>query len=240
MCQRLEPEEVIRSVNDGSYAVRTILGWTVNGPLRDGNYETTRDEVAYVTSNRISVGKLDELWNQQFKYDFPEGSQEEQLEMSQEDLQFTDSMSQSARLVEGHYCIGLPLKNKQLRMPNNHVTAEQLALKKKKLLKNLSFLEDYITFMSDMITKGYAMKVPDEDVSRSNGKVWYIPHHGVYHPKKHKLCVVFDCGASYQGVTLNEQLLQEPDLTSTLIGVITRFRQEPVATIADVEACSTR
>lgn len=50
-------------------------------------------------------------------------------------------------------------------------------------------------------------KVPDEELGRNDGKVWYIPHHGVYHPKKHKLRVVFDCGASYQGVTLNEQLL---------------------------------
>ncbi len=33
----LEPLEVIRSVNDGPYAIRTILGLTVNGPLfKDG------------------------------------------------------------------------------------------------------------------------------------------------------------------------------------------------------------
>ncbi|KAK0133288.1 hypothetical protein N1851_031202 [Merluccius polli] len=87
-----------------------------------------------------------------------------------------------------------------------------------------------------MITKGYATKVHDEYLSRNDGKVWYILHHGVYHPKKHKIHVVFDCGTSYQRATLNEQLLQGADLTSTLIGVITRFRQEPVATMADVEA----
>ncbi|KAK5916218.1 hypothetical protein CgunFtcFv8_011226 [Champsocephalus gunnari] len=122
-------------------------------------------------------------------------------------------------------------------MPNNKVLAEQRALHlKKKLIKNPSFCEDYITFMSDMIWKGYATKVPDEDLSGSDGKVWYIPHHGVYHPKKHNIFVVFDCSASYLGTALNEQLLQGPDLNSTLIGVINRFRQEPVATIADVEA----
>ena len=58
----------------------------------------------------------------------------------------------------------------------------------------------------------------------------------MYHPKKHKLHFVFDCGASYLGASLNDQLLQGPDLTSTLIGVITRFLQEPVAIMADVEA----
>ncbi|KAK7896104.1 hypothetical protein WMY93_021429 [Mugilogobius chulae] len=90
--------------------------------------------------------------------------------------------------------------------------------------------------MSNIIEKGYAVKVPDKDLSRDDGKVWYLPHHGVYHPKKHTLRVVFDCGVSYQGTTLNEQLLQGPNLTSTLLGVITRFRQEEVALMADVEA----
>ena len=32
----LEPWEVIRSADGGPYAVKTILGWTVNGPLRGG------------------------------------------------------------------------------------------------------------------------------------------------------------------------------------------------------------
>ena len=40
----MEPE-VIRSINDGPYAIRTILGWTVNG--REGNCKTARDEVAF-------------------------------------------------------------------------------------------------------------------------------------------------------------------------------------------------
>ena len=37
-------------------------------------------------------------------------------------------------------------------------------------------------------------------------------------------------------MSLNEQLLQGPDLTSSLIGVVIRFRQEPIAIMADTEA----
>ncbi len=47
---------------------------------------------------------------------------------------------------------------------------------------------------------------------------------------------VFDCGATFQGTSLNTQLLQGPDLTSSLIGVITRFRKERVVIMADIEA----
>ena len=92
---------------------------------------------------------------------FPRVTQDELLELSREDLQFMDNVS----LVEGHFCIGLPPKNKELCMPNNRAMAEQLALNlRKKLLKNPSFREYYIAIMTDMITKGYALKVPDNDL----------------------------------------------------------------------------
>ena len=35
VAKALDPKEVICSVKDGPYAVRTALGWTVNGPLRE-------------------------------------------------------------------------------------------------------------------------------------------------------------------------------------------------------------
>ena len=87
-----------------------------------------------------------------------------------------------------------------------------------------------------MLSKGYAEKVPDNVLDRSDGGKWYLPHHRVFHPQKKKLRVVFDCGATFRGVSLNSQLLQGPDLTSSLIGVLTRFRKEPVVIAADIEA----
>lgn len=46
--------------------------------------------------------------------------------------------------------------------------------------------------------------------------------------------MVFDCGAAYKGTSLNHQLLQGPNLTSTLLGVLRRFRLEPVAVMGDI------
>ena len=46
----------------------------------------------------------------------------------------------------------------------------------------------------------------------------------------------FDCSAEYEGEALNKHLLQGPNLTSKLVGVLSRFRQEPVAFMADIEA----
>lgn len=105
-----------------------------------------------------------------------------------------------------------------------------------KLKRNPTFHEEYTSFMNDMLNKGYAVAVPTTHLNRQDCKVWYIPHHGVYHPQKKKLRVVFDCAASYRGVSSNGELLQGPNLTSSLLGVLTRFRQEPVAMMADIEA----
>ena len=47
--------------------------------------------------------------------------------------------------------------------------------------------------------------------------------------------MVFDCAARFGDTSLNDKLLQGPDLTKNLIGVLLRFRQEPVALMADME-----
>ena len=68
------------------------------------------------------------------------------------------------------------------------------------------------------------------------GHIWYLPHHGVFHPKKpNKLRVVFDCSATFDGESLNHMLMQGPDLTNSLVGILCRFRKHEVAVTCDIE-----
>ena len=62
------------------------------------------------------------------------------------------------------------------------------------------------------------------------------PHQGVLNPNKGKIRVVFDCSSQYKGNSINQNLLSGPDLTNQLIGVLHRFRLEPVAFMADIQA----
>ena len=95
-----------------------------------------------------------------------------------------------------------------------------------------------ITFMSNLIQCGHAERVPTEEVEMKNGQVWYIPHHCVYHPKKSdKIRVVFDCNVEFSGKSLNQHLLQGPDQTNNLVGMLCQFHQEPVAVMCDIEVC---
>ena len=78
--------------------------------------------------------------------------------------------------------------------------------------------------------------VPPDRLDVKAGKVNYVPNTGVYHPKKpSQIRVVIGCSAQYEGTCLNDHLLQGPDLTNGLLGVLCRFRQEEVAFITDIK-----
>ena len=142
------------------------------------------------------------------------------------------------KLKDGHYQISLPFKDREGSVPNKKSQALQRAnWLKKKLERDPRLSEDYKTFMADIVAKGYARKVPLEQINLQNGNVWYIPHHGVYHPyKPGKIRVVFDCSAKFNGVSLNSMLYKGPDLTNSLIGELTRFRQDRIAVTADIQS----
>ena len=75
--------------------------------------------------------------------------------------------------------------------------------------------------MTDVIEKGLAERVPKGELERQDNHVWYIPHHGVYHPKTPgKIRVVFDASAEFNGTSLNRCLLQGADLTNNFTGVL--------------------
>lgn len=78
------------------------------------------------------------------RYDFPECEQAENLEMSIEDRQFMKSVSQSIELFDGHYCIDLPLKKRDVMFPNNYVVASlRSQFLKRKFKRNSAFYMDY-------------------------------------------------------------------------------------------------
>jgi len=108
-------------------------------------------------------------------------------------------------------------------------------LLKKRLQKDAILKEKYRDFMDDLLRKNYARKMSNEELRQTD--TWYLPHHPVFHPQKpDKVRVVFDCSAKFRGSSLNDQLLQGPDLTNMLVGVLTRFWQEQVAFMSDIES----
>lgn len=87
--------------------------------------------------------------------------------------------------------------------------------------------------MDQIIGRGHAEvapKIPE------NKECWYLPLFGVYHHKKpDQIRGVFDASAKFQGISLNEVLLQGPDLLNSLLGILIRFRKDEIAISADIQ-----
>lgn len=74
----------------------------MNGPLKGKGEKTMDCEQQEVSIHRASVVNCEELWQQQFKTDFPECSVDEQPGMSREDQKFMELVTTSAKQVNGH------------------------------------------------------------------------------------------------------------------------------------------
>ena len=264
-CPRaIMPRKVIPGKDNEPYAQKTDLGWGIVGNVSRSNLERDKDQEEMHTTHACRViprctndtnpsyrktcffsvkTTTKEILNpvqvrQILESDFSEGKTNEQP-ISQDDRKFIRKVEQGIRQrQDGHYEMPLPFREEEPNMPNNKSLAlHRLAKLKTRLENNEQYRKDYVAFMNDLVSKKYAERVPEKELSKDGGRTWYIPHHGVYHPKKPtKMRVVFDCSAKYMGESLNDHLLQGPDLTNQLIGVLCRFRQGPIAFMCDVES----
>ena len=257
--QAIMPREVIPGNQNEPYAQRTDLGWGIIGNV--GKSMTDESDhltgiVHRITTESISrtaksstrkachfsiMPTIKEVINpaqlrEMMELDFSEKGAEQP--MSQDDKKFLSILEKDIRQREdGHYEMPLPFREETPVLPNNKALAlHRLQKLQTRLENNKKYCEDYINFMNELIERIYAERVPENELAKEDGKVWYIPHHGVYHPRKpEKIRVVFDCSATYQGESINNHLLQGPDLTNQLVGVLCRFRTEPTAFMCDVE-----
>ena len=109
-------------------------------------------------------------------------------------------------------------------MLNNREQAIKRVMWIKSKIKDPKFHADYVRFINNIVAKGFAAEVSGDELKVEEGKVWYLPHHGIYHPqKKEKIRVVFDCSCEYDGTFLNKELLQGPDLTNLLVAVLMQY-----------------
>ena len=251
----IKPKQVIPGRSSDPYAIRTLLGWGIIGPVTGSTNKEDLDVLChrvavkeigseelpshgFVVETRVKQIISPEAVKRMFERDFNEVKYATQPTLSMDDRRFMAKVTGGiTHCSDGHYELPLPLRNESLALPNNEkLAAHRLQQLKLRFRRDEKYKKDYSVFMNDMIKKGYAEKIPKNEV-KQDGRIWYLPHHGVFHPHKpDKIRVVFDCSAEYKGEALNKHLLQGPDLANKLVGVLVRFRREPVAFMADIEA----
>ena len=194
------------------------------------HYDETK--TSYQSDDEMLNHQLERLWNTDCK----ESESYDKVSPSVEDNKALRVMEDSVKLVDGHFQVALPWRKDPPDIPNNKIMAERrLRSLRNRLMKDTALFKRYTEAMQDYIAKGQAEKVPKEELDKDNGRIWYLPHHPVTHRlKPDKTRIVFDCAAKFNGESLNQHLLTGPDLTNSLVGVLIRFRQEPIAVVADI------
>ncbi|KAK0144664.1 hypothetical protein N1851_017006 [Merluccius polli] len=256
--QALMPREVVCGEGNQPFAQRTDLSWSIVSYVNPFEHDCDaigvshriivkqvipqpnppvhlKGEVHFVLKTQIKEIVTPDDVMKLLESDFSEQVGEDAA-FSQEDLLFLKKLKGGIKhKPDGHLEMPLPFKQERPRLPNNmSCAAQRLTCLGRRLKKDQKYYSDYTNFMEDLITRGDAEKVPEEQVN--NCPAWYIPHHGVYHPRKpEKIRVVFDCSVRFRDAYLNDHLLTGPELTSTLIGVRCRFRKGPIAITCDVE-----
>ena len=244
----LEPIRVIPSKIDSPYAFETRLGWCIVGPITGRSSKQSVNRIAVKVDGKVASHcfcipdkvidqSINEKLMSMYRQDFNEKNDSSTTTVSQEDRKFLKLMKDKVTKMENHYQLPLPFRN-EVNLPNNRGQAVQRAeWLKKKLSLNPKMHQHYKEFMGNLVKNGYALKLESEKLKAAPGKLWYVPHFEVYHPKKpDKIRIVLDSSATYKGRSLNNELMQGPDLTNNLLGVLLRFRLHEVAIMADVEA----
>ena len=245
--EALCPLEVCAGKNQ-PHAIRTILGWTVMGPLKGNSYQEAQlncihvDQALGCKEDVKGMSSIHEQLESLYNSEFSESTADLKECLSIEDRRAKAMMDSSVKFKDGHYEIGLPWKYSEPTLPNDRSMAEKrLGYLKKRLERDPTLHAKYKVTMEEYISKGHAKRVQPNEGDNPDGlspkkPIWYLPHHPVTHPQKpEKVRIVFDCAAKYHNTSLNDHLLQGPDFTNSLVGVLLRFRQERVAVMADIE-----
>ena len=221
-------DEERRGKQNQPFAQLTKLGWTVQG----ASLKTTSTTPSVNFIQEDCVQHLNRIW----ETDFPERQHSDVTSPSIEDKIALKFVEENTSKQGNHFQIGMPWRTEKNNIPNNKLVAEKrLVYLKRKLQSNSDLHSKYTCAIQDYLDSGYATSLPHDAPDPPTG-VWYIPHHGVLNPNKPKLRVVFDCAASFQGKSLNDHLYQGPDLMSSLVGILARFREKQIALVADIKA----
>ena len=228
------PIDIRRGNRGQPIAVETPLGWSLLGPSLS-SARSSNCSVNFVTRCDSGIERLVQtLWST----DFGDGISVFDQPYSREDKTMFNLLETSVKMTNGHYQLPLPWQPGITELPNNKEMAfRRLLSLKGRLAKDNELRTKYAQTMQSYLTTNYASEIAEnEQVQNESPLSWYLPHHPVIHPLKNKVRVVFDCSAKYKGVSLNDSLMSGPSLTNSLVGVLIRFRKEPVALIGDIHA----
>lgn len=227
---------VLLGHSGGPAAVKTRLGWTVQGPAKLVHYQFQTQQclnISIVSPSNELFKHVQKLW----QLDVLPYRNEKLVTRSKQDQEAIDLLeSKTTRIdVNGIKSYATPLlglRNMLKLQATKEAVMANLCSTENRLMRDPQKAEAYIAEIGKLEQAGYAVKVQEQILSETD-KSWFVPHHMVSHNGKNR--VVFNCSFSYKGENLNDLLLPGANLGSTLLGVLLRFREHSVAISSDIK-----
>lgn len=220
----------------GPVAVKTRLGWTLQGPtkclpLRNGTQ--TCLFMATLSPSPELHHNVEKLW----QLDILPYKNEKLVTRSRQDqtaveLLQTKTVRVNLNGVQRYATPLLRVKSMPTLSASPTSALANLRSTEKHLIRDPDRATAYNSEIQKLEQAGYATKVSQE-VLESSRESWFISHHMVTHNEKSR--IVFNYSFTHQGNNLNELLLPGPNLSSSLLGVLLRFREHSTAVSSDIK-----
>ncbi len=226
--EALMPLQTITGNKGEPYAVRHVWGYTIQGPMSKCSTNNVNCQFISQLEDESLLEKVESFWKMESN-----GVYCDTKGLSVSDKRVLDLWEETTSHEDGHYHLSIPFKDDLKIADSLPMAKSRLNGLAKKLSRREDLKKKYVQGINDLIEKGYAVKVDDDDIS--NTRKWYLPHHPVINPNKEKIRIVFDSSAKACGQSLNSMTHQGPDYINKLAGVLIRFRQNNVAVMADIQ-----
>ena len=137
-----------------------------------------------------------------------------------------------------HWVTSYPWLVDPKKLPNNIAPNKSRLFKlERSLQQDPEKAAAYEEQINDMIQRGVARLISEQEIKEWDGPFFYIHHLAVLNPKSSStpVRIVFNSSMTYKGISLNSCLAKGPDTyTNNILGILMRWREGKVAMVADI------
>ncbi|XP_055714267.1 uncharacterized protein LOC129808515 [Phlebotomus papatasi] len=209
--------------------LNSVFGWLVVGPC----FKVSPPQP--VSCNVTTLASLDKTMKQFWEMEDIPKEDVKSFEKAEAEKSFDTTVT---RTKEGRYQVQLPLnENIQVLHSNRNQALRQFSHLQRRLDKNLTLKELYLTVFREYLQLGIIERVPANQLFAPSIPKYYMPHHCVIRENAlfTKVRPVFNASSvTASGVSLNDCLHVGPIVQPLLISILWRFRMHKYALTCDI------
>ncbi|XP_037809650.1 uncharacterized protein LOC119602292 isoform X1 [Lucilia sericata] len=229
------PNEVIENPSYfGPIVIKCKLGLIIYGPVKNCDSKAKQVFCTNAVKNKTADEEIKDMMYNYFEVESCGVKSNIKTILSSEHERALDIMNTTTKFIGDRYECGLLWKTNDISFPPTYEMArKRLELTENKFKRDDVYAKKYCDKIEDLFKKGYARRLSQSEQAITP-KAFYLPHFAVKNPNKDDIRVVFDAASKVHGISLNDALLSGPDLNNSLISVLFKFREAPVAVCGDI------